>query len=419
MAPRYFPLFLKHAPAPGIVGFALLTGIEAAIRGLLISVMPLAVYEALGDAALESRLYFLVGCCSLATGLMVPWLTRLVPRRWVYTGGTLLYMLGAGLAIQGGAAATGFGLLALTLATVTCFVCLNAYVLDYVPRIELGRSMSLQMLYSATSWTAGPVLGVWLRSFWAPLPFLLAGGFAVVLCATFWVLRLGNGKAIARAKRAPIFPLAYLGRFLRQPRLVLGWGFAVIRSCGWWVYVVYLPIFCVQHGLGEDVGGIALSLSNAMLYSTPVMLRFVQRVSVRVAVRTAFLCSGGLFLAGTAASGAPWGTVALMAAGSVFLVLLDVSAGLPFLMAVKPSERTEMAAIYSSFRDVSGIVTPGVAWVILLMAPVSAVFAASAAALLAAAGLTVNLHPRLGARRPSRGGVAPPRAARAAREPSR
>ena len=44
-------------------------------------------------------------------------------------------------------------------------------------------------------------------------------------------------------------------------------------------------------------------------------------------------------------------------------------------MAVKPSERTEMAAVYSTFRDVSGFITPGVAWLVLLAAPVSGVFA--------------------------------------------
>ena len=29
-------------------------------------------------------------------------------------------------------------------------------------------------------------------------------------------------------------PLAFLDRFFRQPRLIAGWLFAVIRSCGWW-----------------------------------------------------------------------------------------------------------------------------------------------------------------------------------------
>ena len=83
-------------------------------------------------------------------------------------------------------------------------------------------------------------------------------------------------------------------------------------------------------------------------------------------------------------------------AGSVFLILLDVSAGLPFLLAVKPSERTEMSAIYASFRDVSGIVTPGAAWLVLLVAPLSGVFVAGGASLVATWGLAGKLHPRLG-----------------------
>ncbi|WP_127902153.1 MFS transporter [Solirhodobacter olei] len=403
MAPRYIPLLLKHADTPSISGFATLSGIEAAIRGLMISVMPLVVYDALGSASLESRLYFFVGCGSLTTGLMVPWLTRFIPRRWMYTAGTCSYMLGLSLAIHGGPTATSFALLFTVLGTATCFVCLNAYVLDYVPRIHLGRCQSQQMLYSATSWTLGPVLGVWLRSLWAPAPFILALCFAVLLVTAFWHLRLGNGKAISRAKAPAPNPLAYLGRFLAQPRLVLGWVFAVTRSCGWWVYVVYLPIFCVEHGLGERVGGFALSLSNAMLFTTPFLLRFIQRAGVRKAIRAAFLCAGTFFAAAAFAAPLPWGTVALLASGSIFLVLLDVSAGLPFLMAVKPSERTEMAAIYSSFRDVSGILTPGIAWLVLLAAPVSGVFLAAGCGLLTASALAANLHPRLGAARPSHG----------------
>ena len=45
----------------------------------------------------------------------------------------------------------------------------------------------------------------------------------------------------------------------------------MIRSCGWWVYVVYLPIFCIEAGLGDKVGGIALSLTNALLFAAPLL----------------------------------------------------------------------------------------------------------------------------------------------------
>ena len=88
--------------------------------------------------------------------------------------------------------------------------------------------------------------------------------------------------------------------------------------------------------------------------------------------------------------------VAVLVAASFFLVLLDVCAGLPFLMSVKPSERTEMSAIYSSFRDVSGIVSPGLVWLVLQFVPLSGVFAAGGVALLAAWLVASRLHPELG-----------------------
>jgi hypothetical protein len=109
--------------------------------------------------------------------------------------------------------------------------------------------------------------------------------------------------------------------------------------------------------------------------------------------------SGLLFLFAAAFSSLPWVTVASLAVASVFLVLLDVSAGLPFLMAVKPSERTEMSAIYASFRDVSGILTPGAAWLVLLVAPLPGIFAVTGVGLIGCWHLARRLHPRLGAAR--------------------
>jgi ACDE family multidrug resistance protein len=175
--------------------------------------------------------------------------------------------------------------------------------------------------------------------------------------------------------------------------------FAVMRSCGWWVYVVYLPIFCIEAGLSDKVGGIALSVSNALLFLSPLMLRHARRTSVRRSVRLAFGVCGALFLTAAVVSPLPWLTVAACMGAAVFLVLLDVVGGLPFLMAVKPSERTEMSAVYSSFRDVSGIMTPGFAWLVLLVAPLPGIFAATGVGLLYACAVAGRLHPRLGAAR--------------------
>jgi ACDE family multidrug resistance protein len=365
MALDHYPVTLPRTPK--LQHFAMLAGLEAAVRGSLISVMPLVVRDAMGSTQDASKVYFLAGLVSLCWGLMVPWANRHVPRRWMYTIGCSMYFVGMSLALVGTPLTAALSLMCNSMATVTNFVCFNAYVMDYVDRANLGRSQSLTMFYAATPWAVGPMLGVWLHDQWQPLPFLLAGSFAAALITTFWILRLGNGKQIAKATGPTPNPLAYLGRFFAQPRLIAGWIFAVIRSTGWWVYVVYLPYFCIEQGLGNKVGGMALSISNAMLFGAPFLLRFARRSSVRVSVRWAFGLCGGLFL-----------------------------------MSVKPSERTEMSAVYSSFRDVSSIVTPGMAWAVLYFAPTAAIFAATAALMGAAWTIAGNLHPRLGTPRPSR-----------------
>lgn len=399
MFERRIPEWLRHAPAPSVRGFALLAGFEAVTRGLLISVFPVAMYHALGSAVLVSQIYFFVGLISLATGLLVPFIGRFVPRRIIYLVGGALYVVGAALASSGHSWSVPAGVMLYSMATVTTFVCFNAYLLDYIARIELGRSETLRMLYSALGWTVGPLTGVALYTWWPPLPFLVSALFAVMMMAAFIYMRFGNGKLITRAKRPPVNPLAFLGRFVVQPRLVSGWLFAVIRSCGWWAYVVYLPIYSVQSGLGSGLGGTLLSITNASLFLSPVMLRWMQARSVRRAVRTGFLASSLLFAAAGLLSNLPWITVSALFVGSFYLILLDISAGLPFLMAVKPSERTEMSAIYSSFRDVSGILTPGVAWAVLLVSPVAGIFTATGAALFGAFLIAGRLNPRLGARR--------------------
>ncbi|MGC1505032.1 MAG: MFS transporter [Sulfitobacter sp.] len=396
MHERRIPEWLRHAPAPSVRGFAVLAGTEAIARGILISVFPLIIYRALQDVGVVSKVYFFIGLSSLMIGLLVPFIIRYVPRRWVYAAGTVMFAIGALLACFESPIAVVLGLSFTTFATVTTFVCFNAYVLDYVSKIELGKLETSRLFYSALGWTVGPALGVFLYSWWRPAPFLIAASAALTMLLVFLVMRLGDGKLITKSRAAPANPFGYFRRFAEQPRLITGWTFAVIRSCGWWVYVVYLPIYALENGLSEQLGGIALSISNGALFLTPLMFRFIQRRSVKKAVRVGFLISGLLFLVAGAPHDTPPIAVVCLMAGSFFLILLDVCAGLPFLLAVKPSERTEMSAIYSSFRDVSGILTPGAAWLVLLVSPISGVFVAGGAGLLMAWVLANKLHPRLG-----------------------
>lgn len=401
MLERRIPEWLRHSPAPSVRGFALLCGLEAIARGILISVFPIAVYTAFPDAAKVSEIYLLVGIVSLITGLLVPFLTRYIPRRWIYIVGILMFIAGALIAVNDTPMSIFVALLLITMATVVTFVCFNAYVLDYIRKIQLSECETSRMFYSAIGWTVGPALGIYLYKLWPPAPFLLSSFAMLALLIQFLYMRLGNGRLITKAKAPQPNPFSYIPRFAMQPRLVAGWLFAVLRSCAWWIYVVYLPIYAIEKGLGDSVGGVTLSITNAALFLTPLMLRWMHKHSIKHAVRTGFLVAGILFCTATIVSGVPMVAVGALMVASFFLILLDISGGLPFLLAVRPFERTEMSAIYSSFRDISGIVTPGAVWLVLLVSPISGVFMAAGASLLGTWVLANTLHPRLGTSRVS------------------
>ena len=131
MHERRIPEWVRHAPAPSVRDFGILAGVEAIVRGILISVFPLAMYRALGDASSVSFVYFMVGIVSLVTGLMMPFVIRYIPRRWAYTTGCVLFVVSAIFAIEGSPGAVVSALALNTVATVITFVCFNAYVLDY------------------------------------------------------------------------------------------------------------------------------------------------------------------------------------------------------------------------------------------------------------------------------------------------
>jgi MFS family permease len=385
-------------PAPGVRVFAILSGIESVSRGILISVFPVAMYRIFADAQQVSEIYFVIGVLSLLVTLVVPWMSRRVPRRWLYTAAVCSYIASAVICALTEAWLFAAGLALFTFANVVVFVCLNAYIMDYIDRVNLGECQAQQLFYSGAAWTIGPFLGIWLMTLWKPAPFILSAVASCLLLVVFWIYRLGDGKAINGGGKSPRNPFAYLYRFLRQPRLIAGWTFAVMKSGGWWVYILYLPIYAVENGHSEQLGGALLSLSNAFLFLTPLIIK-TMRGRVRLAIMVGFCCSGLLFFLASVNPAGSALTISLLVLASFFMILLDVVAGLPFLMAVRPSQRTEMSAVYSTYRDVSSVITPGAASLLLLFAPLKAVFGLTAASFFGCMLIASKLHPRLGAKR--------------------
>jgi hypothetical protein len=382
-------------PGPTVRAFALVGGFEAIVRGTTLSVYPLALYRQWADAVAVSQAYLAVGMASLLAVLAMPLLARRLPRRWLHTLAVGLYLAGAGLGIAGGPLIVG-ALLCNGLGTAIAFVCYNNNVLDHVPKDALARLESLRMLCAGPGWAAGPLLGVWLLGLWPGAPFALVGVAGLGMLAAIWGTGMGSLRVAPPVGTASANPLRYLGRFVRRPELVAGWFMLVVRSCGWSIYMVYVGIFAIQAGLGERVGGVTASLASCGLFVTPLMLRWIRRRPLRSAVRIGFLMSGLCFVSASLVAALPWLSIALLLLGAAFLLLLDLCGALPFQLSVKPSERSAMSAIHGTVRDVSNLFTPGVVWLVLLLGPLPAVFAAGGAALLAAWLVAGRMHRHLG-----------------------
>jgi ACDE family multidrug resistance protein len=390
------PVHLTHTKTPKIFHFALLSAICAGSRGLLVSIWPLLIYQSWQNFETVSLIYLFLGISGLIWTGLVPVIIRWLPRRWTMTFGISLNIFGCLLVLTKQPVLMTFGLLMDGLGTITFLICLNAYVLDYISRIELGKNESMRLAFSAICWSVGPLSGVLLMNWWFPAPFIFALFLSVILMISFWLLRLGNGKQISKSSGPAPNPFAYLRRFIYQPRLVSGWLFAVARSCGWLVYIVYLPIYCIESGLGNLVGAVALSVTNLFLFFSPFLLRVVIKNGVRISVIGSFCTAALAFGLAWILADHAWWTFATLFVGSCALIMLDVCGSLPFLMAVKPSERTEMSAVYSSFQSVSGILVPAAASIILLVSPIPGIFAVTSLSLGSMAFLARKLHSRLG-----------------------
>jgi MFS transporter, ACDE family, multidrug resistance protein len=396
LRPQPAPLWHALLGSRDTLLFAVLFLLLAVPQTILLTVVPLLAHELLGDAGLVSVLYFAVGLFGLAARLVIPLLTHLFRRRWVFTLGaaglvlaTVLYAMHSVPMLVLGLGCTVFGYACLE-------VTLNLYVLDHVSRRQLGRFEPIRIFVAAGPWTIGPWLGIYLQervAWW--LPFAVAAASALLLAAAFWLLRLAERSPPGPRRTAPN-PLRYLPRFFAQPRLRLAWALAAGRS-GWWgMFFIYAPILAVTSGLDEETGGAIVSIGTGWIWLVPLWGLIAQRFGVRRLMMIGFGTAGLLSLAAALSIGGPgWVAPLLLLAAGLGTGTLDGVGNLLFLRAVHPYERAEMTTVFISYRDVAQLAPPGLFALLLAFLPLSSVFAASGLAMLGLAALTRYIPRRL------------------------
>ena len=135
--------------------FAGLFCLTAFAQTILLAVIPLEALRLLSDVQLVSILYFGVGLVGFLGRLGVPSLARIIRRPWVFTLGAATVI--ASLPLLGSDSTVGFALgLALNVLAFTSIeVILTLYVLDQIPRHELGKFEGKRLFFAAAPWAPG------------------------------------------------------------------------------------------------------------------------------------------------------------------------------------------------------------------------------------------------------------------------
>lgn len=392
----HVPVWLHAFNRPTTPTFVTLYTIEHLSRAMLVTVVPLTAYQHLGDAQLISLLYVCVGLSGLTASLAVPWLVNKISRRGVLTMGTVCVALAMILFSTGQLHFFIAGMLLHLFGGACLEVAISLFMMDHVPRQELGKFEPVRMFYSGVAWTLGPWLGVFLRNEVASwMPFVLCGTFSTILLGYFWYLRLTDNPAV-NTKRKPVTnPIKYVTRFYSQPRLALAWVLAVGRS-GWWgMFFIYTPIYVITTGLSENVAGALTSVATMFVMGTPLLLPLCRRYGFRPTLMIGYTGVGIFTILAAFYFHIPWVGVALLGGAALFSLPIDTVGNTAFLRAVHPYERAEMTTVFSNYRYTSQLVFPGTFSVILRVFELPAVFMAAGASMIALGVLSRFIPKRL------------------------
>lgn len=352
------------------LGFAMLFTLSIGSRALLLTATPLRAFQILGSEELVGLAYVVGSLGSLLLTLTLPALYSRLPRSSVYLLGALLAMLAPLLISSDQVALLLLGLACQLAAVALLEITLNLYVLDHVERKHLSRFEPMRLALSATAWTAGPWLGIKLATVVPNLPFYVSSAIAVLLAGAFLLMRpTVKGKAVKASA------VANVGLFLKQPRLRLAWVLAFSRSTWWVLFFVYGQIYFVE-GLGydEETASLLSSMVMAATFLIPLWGWIGRRIGMRRLLWIGYGLSGASTLLLAAVGSPAWVAAALLVACGILTSVIDGAGNVPYLRAVKPSQRSRMTAVFMTYRDASQLIPPAIFSGLLALFPFASLF---------------------------------------------
>ncbi len=368
-------VLVNQIPADANSSLGRLAAVEGFVRAVMVGVIPLVAFEIFGDKESIARIYFFSTLFTLLFTLNLQRLEILLKRRGLVTLSTVLLIIAiifywsespVLFAIAVGVQAAGASIFS---------VCISLYVMDYIGKTDFTRAESSRLLYVGFAWLIGPTLGGWLFGIGsASWVYLTAISASVVLVAYFWYLRMGDDVVIKPAVSQSTNPLKAIRMFFKRPNLRIAYLITLSRACFWAMLFTYGPIYIIEAGMPAWASGMLLSGASGLLFLSPIIKRLADQVGTRqVIIFSLLLIGSSLIGLGIIGPARPIGLLFFIT-GSLGGASMDVLSNIPFMRMVKPSERTAMTTVFSTWRESSSFLTQAMVGITLVVAPFWAFF---------------------------------------------
>ena len=346
-----------------------LSGLEGFGRSIPTSIVPLLALDALGTRAAVSYAYLIGSSLALVATLSVGRLHDVMPRRWIVSMSLLMLLSCIVVFAVSSGPIFGAGIAMLAVGAAVFSVCISLFTIENITQAELTGHESRRMLYNGWAWMTGPALAGWLHITVGPLvPFVFAASAIAVGLGYFWSIRLGPGTAFTPTASVP--PIAHnVPRFFRQRHLRIAYAITLVRAMFWVGLFIYAPLYVVDAGLPVWIAGALLSTAAGLLLVSPLIRRMADRHGTRSVVVAGYLILT-VALGALAGLGEPTPAgVFLWFVAAIGGATVDVMANVPFMRTVQGHEQVEMTTVFSTWREVSGMLAPALGAVVLLVGP--------------------------------------------------
>ncbi len=254
-------------------------------------------------------------------------------------------------------------------------MCISLYTMDFISKEQLATAESRKIFMAGGAYVIFPGIGTWTYANVGPeSPFLLSGIFILFLSAVFWFLRIKEARKIEKPKSGYLSVRKNIFLYFRNPHMRIAYLIAVTRSSAWVVFFIYAPVYLINLGVDIQYVGFVMGAIISVLFFSNYFAQLATYLGIRKSIFYSFLISGICFsLVGIIPTNIFLGILLLVLA-TLGIDMLDIIGNIPFMRMVTPRVRTEMTTVFSTWRELSLVVTPGLSAVILSIASISGIF---------------------------------------------